>query len=53
MFLAVRLAKEGYFGGDPSRVLKARVDVVQSILEYENFEADYVREEAALNQPDT
>jgi hypothetical protein len=50
MFVAVRLAKGGYLNGDPSQVLNAPVDVVQSILEYENFEADYSAEYARLNE---
>lgn len=48
----MRLAKLGYFGGDPAKVMEASVDVVQAILEYETFEADYVTEEMALNKPE-
>lgn len=49
--MACRLAKAGYFGGDPAAVLRAPVDMVQSIIEYEGFEADYESEYIAINQP--
>lgn len=50
MFVAVRLAKAGYFGGDPEQVMNAPVDVVQSILDYEGFESAYEEEYIALNK---
>ena len=53
LFLAIRLAKLGYYGGDPDAVLAAPFDKVQNILCYEKFEADYEREYAALNAPKT
>ena len=34
------LAKAGYFGGDPSKVLEAPADIVQATLEFEAFEAE-------------
>jgi hypothetical protein len=40
LFVALRLAKSGYYNGDPDNVLKAPVSMVQNILHYENFEAD-------------
>jgi hypothetical protein len=43
LFYAVKLAKAGYYGGNPENVLNAPVDMVLSILGYENFEADYQR----------
>lgn len=46
----MRLAKAGYFGGDPVAVMNAPVDVVQSILDYEIFEGDYKAEYAELNR---
>ncbi len=46
----MRLAKEGYFGGDPKAVLDAPVDSVQSILEYENFSSEYEKEYLFLNK---
>lgn len=50
MFVALRLAKAGYFGGDPLQILRARADIVESIIEYEQFEADYQSEYIALNK---
>jgi len=44
------LAKEGYFNGNPQDILNAPVNVVQSILEYENFVYDYEQEYIALNK---
>lgn len=51
MFVGIRLAKVGYYNGDPLKVIAARVDIVQAILEYETFEADYDKAAAALNKP--
>lgn len=50
MFWAIRLAKAGYFGGDPQNVLTARVSIVQGVIEYETFESDYQAEYLALNK---
>ena len=41
MMVALRLAKAGYAGGDPERVLKMRVDMVIAALQYEGFQNDY------------
>lgn len=49
MFLAIRLAKEGYFNGNPQEVLNAPVDVVQAIIEYGGFASDYESEYVSLN----
>jgi len=35
MYAACSLARKGYYGGNPSNVLKERVDVVISLLHYE------------------
>jgi len=43
------LAKAGYGGGDPERVLNMRVDLVMLALEYEKFTADYERTYVDLN----
>ena len=48
--VALRVAKAGYFGGDPERVLNARVDLVMAALEYEAFTADYEREYIRINK---
>jgi hypothetical protein len=39
--LALKTAKCGYFGGDPESVLKGRVDLVLSALDYERYCNDY------------
>lgn len=49
MFTAIRLAKAGYFGGNPQNVLTSPVDIVESVIDYEQFEADYHEEYMALN----
>jgi len=50
LFIAIRIAHAGFFGGDPGAVLEAPVDVVQSILDFENFSIDYEREYLELNK---
>lgn len=52
LFIAVKLAKEGYYGGNVEAILSAPVDVVQALLDYEVFESEYEREFIALNKPD-
>lgn len=36
----MRLAKAGYYGGSPEKILQAPIDIVMSILDYESFEHD-------------
>jgi hypothetical protein len=48
--IALRLAKAGYGGGNPERVLKMRADMVMSIVQYEGFVADYERAYIELNK---
>lgn len=50
MFLAIRLAKAGYYNGDPQAVMAAPVDMVQAIIDYEKFESDYESAYIALNR---
>ena len=52
MFFAMRLAKAGYCGGNPLRILELPVSIYASMMEYEFFEADYETEYIALNQPE-
>jgi hypothetical protein len=40
LFISIKLAKLGYFSGDPSLILEAPVDMVLAILAYENFDSD-------------
>lgn len=50
--LALRLAKVGYFGGDPERVLNGRVDLVLEALEYERFQGEYEDVYYEINKTD-
>lgn len=47
--MKVKLAKQGYYGGDPDKVGKAPVTTVLNILCYETFEADYKLASKELN----
>ena len=49
-FLAVKLAKLGYFNGNPKEVLQAPLNIVLDILDYEDFEKDYIDEYDRLNR---
>jgi hypothetical protein len=44
------LASKGYYGGNVEAILNAPVDIVQGILDYEAFDADYESEYIALNK---
>ena len=48
--VALRLAKAGYGGGDPERILCMRADRVLELLEYESYHADYERAWLDLNR---
>lgn len=50
--IALKMAKMGYYGGDPINVLNARVDMVISIMEYEKFQNDYENTYWELNKND-
>lgn len=52
MMVALRLAKAGYAGGDPERVLKMRADTVIAAIQYEAFINDYERAYIELNRED-
>ena len=39
--MACKLAKNGYYGGSPEKVLNAPVNVIFDIINYEAFEGDY------------
>lgn len=44
MILALRLAKGGWWGGDPDAVLGAPADRVMLAVQYEGFTANYETE---------
>jgi hypothetical protein len=48
--LRVKIAKLGYYCGDPHLVGEATVTDVLDILAYEAFEADYMTTERELNK---
>lgn len=48
--VALRLAKGGYWQGDPGLVLKAPSDLVLAALQYENFVSDFERATIDLNK---
>lgn len=40
LFLSLKLAKAGWMGGDPKKVLKSDADTVINMIYYEGFEND-------------
>jgi len=46
------LAKAGYGGGDPERILGMRADLVIAALQYESFVNDYERTYIEINRED-
>jgi hypothetical protein len=50
MFYAIKLAKAGFYGGNPQAVLRAPVNIVMNIINYEAFEGDYEAEYRAIVQ---
>lgn len=48
--IALRLAREGYWGGDPEKVLAADVEMVLTAFEYEVFRDEYERTYMELNR---
>jgi hypothetical protein len=45
-----RLAKEGYWGGDPERIRNAPVDLVMETLWFEDFSIQFEKELYELNK---
>ena len=52
MMVALKIAKLGYYSGDPEKVLNANVDHVLSILDYESFNNDFERVFSEINKPE-
>jgi hypothetical protein len=46
----LKVAKAGYYGGDPEKVLRGRIDHVLAIVEYEQFHIDYEFAHYELNK---
>jgi hypothetical protein len=47
--VALKLARIGYGGGDPEKVLDMPVGIVVAMMHYEKFRDDYERAYVALN----
>lgn len=50
MLVALKIAKSGYYNGDPANVLNAQVDHVLSVLEYEAFNTDFEKVYIEMNK---
>ena len=48
--VALKLAKAGYGGGDPEKVLNMPVGIVLAMIQFEKFQAQYERAFIDLNQ---
>jgi hypothetical protein len=48
--ISLRIAKLGYYGGDPAKVREARVDDVMAIIEFEEFHGDLETATYELNR---
>lgn len=48
----MRLAKAGYYSGDPKKILEAPIDMVMGILDYESFEHDLSEAYAEIRKQD-
>jgi hypothetical protein len=48
--MALRLAKDGWWGGDPGKVMDAPVEDVLDALAYERFRSEYESETMRLNR---
>ena len=49
---AFMLAKRGYFGGDPVKILEADADIIQAALDFEKFESERELAFRELNKGD-
>lgn len=48
--IALRLAKAGWWQGDPGRTLKAPADEVMAAIQYENFLSEYEQVSLEINK---
>ena len=49
--MSLRLAKEGFGGGDPQRIERMPADIVLDAWEYLKFANDYLETAQELNKP--
>lgn len=52
MILALRLAKGGWWGGDPGDILRAPANEVMLAVHYENFKGKYENEAVRIARED-
>lgn len=50
--IALRLAKAGYAGGDPQKILGMPAELVLEMHHWEGFQADYERQFLRINRKD-
>lgn len=50
MVVSLRLAKAGYWGGDPGAVLRAPADEVMAAIQFERFQQEYEAAYIDLNR---
>jgi hypothetical protein len=48
--VGLRLAKAGYCGGDPEKVLQMKIGWVMAMLQYEKFVGDYENTYIEMNK---
>lgn len=48
--ISLRLAKAGWWQGEPGRIMEAPADEVMAAIQYENFVSDYERATFDLNK---
>lgn len=48
--VALALARAGYGGGDPEKILGMRADIVVAMTQYEEFKGKYEREYIRINK---
>jgi len=53
MIIAFKLARNGYYQGDPDRVLKARVDRVLMLAHYDHFNTVFEETYYQINKKGT
>lgn len=50
-FQAIKLAKEGYYGGNVNTILQEKFTIILDILTFENFHNKYIIMSRQLNKP--
>jgi hypothetical protein len=49
LFVAMKLAEAGYYGGDPEKVMQAPVNIVLGIISFRRFQMEWDSVYHALN----